>query len=93
MTPPTASADVEYNLLIEQGVFDTDERVQLLDGQLVAMSPQKAPHAGIVEALNERLVPALVGTARVRVGLPMAAGEHSEPEPNLAAVRAPRPPP
>jgi hypothetical protein len=31
-------------------------------------------------------VPALVGTARVRVQLPLAAGEHSEPEPDLAVA-------
>lgn len=80
----------EYDLLIEQGVF-VDERIQLLDGELVTMSPQKAPHAGIVEALNERLMPALVGKARVRVQLPMAAGEHSEPETDLAVVPADEP--
>ncbi|MGI8875284.1 MAG: Uma2 family endonuclease [Egibacteraceae bacterium] len=80
----------EYDLLVEQDVFG-DERIQLLEGELVAMSPQKAPHAGIVEALNERLMPALVGKARVRVQLPMAAGEHSEPEPDIAVVPAGEP--
>jgi Uma2 family endonuclease len=77
---------VEYDLLVEQGVFGEDERIQLLDGELVQMSPQKSPHARMVEALTERLVPALVGTARVLVQLPFAAGEHSEPEPDLAVV-------
>jgi Uma2 family endonuclease len=81
----------EYDLLIDQGVFDEDERIQLLDGELVAISPQNAPHAGIVEALNERLMPVLVGRARVRVQLPMAAGEHSEPEPDIAVVPADEP--
>ncbi|MEX2620537.1 MAG: Uma2 family endonuclease [Egibacteraceae bacterium] len=78
----------EYDLLVDYDVFG-DERIQLLDGQLVTMSPQTARHAGIVEALNERLMPALVGTARVR--LPMAAGEHSEPEPDIAVVPADEP--
>jgi Uma2 family endonuclease len=77
---------VEYDVLVEQGAFDPGERIQLLDGELVVMSPQHAPHAGIVEALNERLMPALVGSARVRVQLPFAAGEHSEPEPDLVVV-------
>ena len=100
--PPRSVADMsevrvrplrrtEYDVLVEQGAFDPDERIQLLDGELVVMSPQNAPHAGIVEALNERLVPALVGTARVRVQLPLAAGEHSEPEPDLAVVPADEP--
>jgi Uma2 family endonuclease len=76
----------EYDVLVEQGAFEPDERIQLLDGELVVMSPQNAPHAGIVEALNERLMPALAGTARVRVQLPFAAGDESEPEPDLAVV-------
>lgn len=82
---------VEYDLLVDQGMFGEDERIQLLDGELVEMSPQKAPHAGIVEALNERLMPALVGRARVRVQLPLGAGEHSEPEPDVAIVPADEP--
>ena len=81
----------EYDLLVEHGMFGEDERIQLLDGELVVLSPQKAPHAGIVEALTERLVPALVGRARVRVQLPLAAGEHSEPEPDVAVVPADEP--
>jgi Uma2 family endonuclease len=81
----------EYDVLVDQGMFDEDERIQLLDGELVVMSPQKPPHAGIVEALNERLMPSLVGRARVRVQLPLAAGEHSEPEPDVAIVPADEP--
>ena len=76
----------EYDVLVEQGLLTEHERIELLDGELVAMSPQNAPHAGIVEALNERLMPALAGEARVRVQLPFAAGEHSEPEPDIAIV-------
>ncbi len=82
---------VEYDVLVDQGMFGEDEPVQLLDGELVVLSPQKAPHAGIVEALTERLVPALVGAARVRVQLPLVAGEYSEPEPDIAIVPADEP--
>lgn len=82
---------VEYDLLVEQGAFDEDERIELLDGELVAMPPQKTAHARIVEALSERLMPALTGTVRVRVQLPFAADELSEPEPDVAAVPADAP--
>jgi Uma2 family endonuclease len=76
----------EYDVLVEQGVFGENDRIQLLDGELVEMSPQHSPHARMIEALNERLMPALVGTARVLVQLPLAAGEYSEPEPDIAVV-------
>jgi Uma2 family endonuclease len=81
----------EFDVLVEHGAFDPGERIQLPDGELVVPSPQNPPHAGIVEALTERLVPALFGTARERVQLPLAAGEHSEPEPDLAVVPADEP--
>lgn len=81
----------EYDVLVEQDMFGADERIELLDGELVETSPQKAPHAGTVEALNELLMPALVGRARVRVQLPLGAGEHSEPEPDIAVVPADEP--
>lgn len=76
----------EYDLLIEQGAFEEDERIQLLDGELVVMSPQGIPHATVIERLTEVLVPALAGRARVRVQLPFAAGDLSEPEPDVAIV-------
>jgi Uma2 family endonuclease len=76
----------EYDVLVEQGVFGDGDRIQLLDGELVEMSPQHAPHADTVEALNELLMPALAGRARVRVQLPLGAGKYSEPEPDLAVV-------
>jgi Uma2 family endonuclease len=82
---------VEYDALVEQGLLTTEDRIELLDGELVMVPPQHAPHAGMVEALNERLMPALVGAARVRVQLPFAAGEHSEPEPDVAIVPADEP--
>ncbi len=82
---------VEYDVLVEQGMLTEQDRLELLDGELVAMNPQNAPHAGVVEALTERLVPALAGKARVRVQLPFAAGEHSEPEPDIAIVPADEP--
>jgi Uma2 family endonuclease len=82
---------IEYEMLVAQGVFDENDRVQLLDGELVELTPQNSPHARAVEALTERLVPALVGTARVLVQLPLVAGEYSEPEPDIAVVPADEP--
>ncbi len=82
---------VEFDVLVERGVFGEDDRLQLLDGELVIARPQGVAHARIVEALNERLMPALIGRARVRVQLPLAAGEHSEPEPDIAVVPADAP--
>lgn len=74
---------VEYEALVEQGAF-VDERVELLYGRIVEMSPTNDPHSYAVEVLNVHLVAlAQQGRARVRIQSPMAASEDSEPEPDL----------
>jgi Uma2 family endonuclease len=75
----------EYERLVALGAFE-DERVELLHGVLVDMSPNKPGHVSPIDRLTMILVPALVGRAIVRVQSPMAAGDESEPEPDLAVV-------
>jgi Uma2 family endonuclease len=62
------------------------EHVELLNGMLVAISPQGSLHAAVVERLHEALVLALHGRARVRSHSPLSLSEHSEPEPDVAVV-------
>ena len=75
----------EYDRLVELGAF-ADERIELLEGQLVQMSPIGPPHSGSVQELTMLLVPALVGRAIVRVQSPFGALDSSEPEPDVAVV-------
>ncbi len=75
----------EYERLVALGAFE-DERVELLHGVLVDMSPNKPGHVSPIDRLTMILVPALVGRAIVRVQSPIAAGDESEPEPDLAVV-------
>ena len=67
------------------------ERIELIHGRLVEMSPQNIPHAGTIQILTRLLVPPLVGRADVRVQLPFVVGEDSVPEPDLALVAPERP--
>src|SRR6478609_2700628 len=73
---------VEYDQLLALGVFQ-DERVELLDGTIYVMSPIGIPHNYAVQELNELLVLALHGRAKVRPQMSYAASEISEPEPDL----------
>jgi len=75
----------EYERMIDAGFF-RDERIELIRGVIVEMSPQNMPHSGAIQVLTRLLVPPLVGRADVRVQLPFAAGEDSLPEPDLAVV-------
>lgn len=75
----------EYDQLIQLGAFQ-DERIELLEGWLVEMSPIGPPHSSTVQKLNALLVPALSGRASVRIHSPFAALDDSEPEPDVAIV-------
>ena len=75
----------EYDKLVELGAFE-GERIELLDGRLVKMSPIGPPHSSTIDKLNIRCVERLAGRALVRVQNPFAALEVSEPEPDLAIV-------
>lgn len=76
---------VEYERMVEDGLF-ADERVELLQGVIVEMSPQGTRPAATVQRLTATLVPALVGRAQVRIQLPLAVDESSLPEPDVAVV-------
>lgn len=75
----------EYDQIVAMGVLG-GERVELLRGIIVAMSPNVPPHASPVELLTDILVPPLTGRARVRIQLPLLAADESEPEPDVAVV-------
>jgi Uma2 family endonuclease len=73
----------EYDQLVDLGVFG-EERIELLRGMLVTMSPQGGPHAGITAWFARRLIRALDDTFDVRSHSPFAATEDSEPEPDVS---------
>jgi len=72
----------EYDKLVALGAF-AEERIELLDGVLVPMSPIGPRHASAVDLLTLLLIRALGDRARIRVQNPFAAGDFSEPEPDL----------
>jgi Uma2 family endonuclease len=75
----------EYDRMIELGMFE-DERVELLGGVLVKMSPQLAPHASTVQKLTETLMTQVQKRFSVRSQLPLALSDDTEPEPDIAVV-------
>ena len=80
----------QYDQMVEAGIFD-DQRVELLRGVLVEMTRQGVDHADCVAVLTELLFRALPTAVQVRCQLPFAAGEYSEPQPDLAVYpRSPR---
>jgi len=77
---------LEYERLIELGVFRVDERLELLDGQLVVREPQESRHAGTIRRVIAALRGALGETWQVDSQLPIALDDDSEPEPDISVV-------
>ncbi len=76
----------EYDKLVELGVFE-DERIELLRGMLVTMSPQGGPHATISSWFMQKLSVMLGMDFDVRGHCPYAATDDSEPEPDISVSR------
>lgn len=79
----------DYHRLGRAGILGGDDRVELLDGQLVDMSPIGPRHALTVDTLNELLVTAVAQRAIVRVQNPIELDARTEPQPDIALVRRP----
>jgi len=76
----------EYERLAEDGFFGPEGRVELIEGIVYDMSPQKSLHAAGVR-LVERALSRIFGDGwDVRGQMPLALGDDSEPEPDVAVV-------
>ena len=73
---------VEYEKLAAEGFFK-DERVELVFGVVVAMTPIDPAHGESVDRLDDILRRQLAGRARVRCQGAFAATEDSEPQPDI----------
>lgn len=76
----------EYYAMAEAGILSEDDRVELLNGEIVEMSPIGSRHAACVDRLNRKLSQTVGNATLVRVQNPIRLSEHSEPEPDLALL-------
>lgn len=77
----------EYHRMIKAGILGEDEHVELLEGEIVEMSPRGERHARAIARLTRWFNRALGEEYVVRPQLPLTL-RNSEPEPDLAIVRA-----
>ena len=80
----------EYHIMARAGIFHEDDRVELIDGEIVEMAPIGSRHAAHVDRLTHLFISVLGNGAIVRVQNPIRLGERSEPQPDITLLR-PRP--
>lgn len=73
----------DYYKMAEVGILAPEDRVELIHGEIIQMSPIKSFHSSIVDALHELLVLLLHGKAIVKSQNPLSIDGYSEPEPDL----------
>lgn len=77
----------DYYRMAEVGILSEDDRVELIQGEIVAMYPIGARYAQVVTTLTEILFRNLDLTkVQIRVQMPVRFGGYDEPEPDLAVV-------
>lgn len=76
-----------YHQMISTGLFDEDDRLELIEGELRAMTPINPDHAGKNKRLNRLLSQRVGDAALVAVQDPLTLAPHSEPEPDLMLLR------
>src|SRR5437773_2956171 len=76
----------EYERMIDAGVLTPQDRVELIDGEIVTMTPQKSRHATGVSLAEIALHQAFGELVYVRTQLPLALDPASEPEADVAVV-------
>ena len=79
----------EYYQLAAAGILNPNDRVQLVNGEIIEMPPIGPGHPGRVDLVAIALNGRLVGRAYARVQSPVRLGDYSEPEPDIALIQLP----
>ena len=77
----------EFARMGEAGIFTEDDRVELIAGEILEMTPVGPPHAWIVNRLAELLMTRLGSGAYVSIQNPIRLGSDTEPQPDLVVAR------
>ncbi len=76
----------DFAKMAAKGIFHPEERLELIRGNIIQMSPQTSFHATTIRLIEEALRSVCLQDCDVRVQLPIALMADSEPEPDIAVV-------
>jgi Uma2 family endonuclease len=77
----------EFDRMVAAGVYGPEDRIELIDGQLIDVPPQGPPHFGTLTRFQHRFLAAFGKRVQVRGQGPLPVALDSQPEPDLALVR------
>jgi Uma2 family endonuclease len=77
----------EYYRMAEVGILTCNERVELIRGEIITMSPQGRRHRAFIDNLTHLLITRLAGRAIVSIQMPIVLADDTEPEPDVQVLR------
>lgn len=77
----------EYYQMAKAGVLKPGDRLELIDGEIVKMSPIGSPHAACVRGFDNLLRLKLGAGVLVSVQMPVRLNEFSEPQPDITLLK------
>jgi Uma2 family endonuclease len=77
----------EYERMVEAGILTEDDRVELIEGEIVEMSPIGMRHAACVKRLNSLLAARASSAAIISIQDPIVLDDLSEPQPDVALLK------
>lgn len=77
----------EYHLMAEAGILKPTDRVELINGEIIKMSPIGSKHAAIVDRISNFLMSQLKAQVIVRVQNPVITDEFGQPEPDIVLLK------
>jgi len=77
----------DYHQMIEAGILDEDDRVELWEGKIISKNRKSPIRASSIQRSSNFLLDLLGDRAEIRVQLPVILSNDSEPEPDLAVVK------
>jgi len=87
LTQTRAFTVAEYHRMAQSGILTEQDRVELIGGRVVCMSPIGSRHAGVLKHLNHLLSQRVGERAIISVQDPVHLDDYSEPQPDLAVLR------
>ncbi len=77
----------EYYKMAEVGILKPEDRVELINGEIIEMSPIGSRHAGAVRKITRVLHEYLNESFDISIQSPIVLGSNTEPEPDIAILK------
>ncbi|BAY25819.1 hypothetical protein NIES2100_56270 [Calothrix sp. NIES-2100] len=77
----------QYHKMIESGILTADDRVELIRGEIIEMSPIGTKHAACVKCLNKLLSTKLRDRVLIAIQDPVELDNNSQPQPDVALLK------